>query len=119
MRTLDHTRALVRGFIDGTLSENEHAALEMHLRDPAVARHLLGLARRIGGRQVMLRLQHPDPLGAAEPLGQHVDDRRVDIVDAVAQRLQLGQRRGGGLTHGIAHALGHDGVLCTTTAPTR
>lgn len=39
--TLDHHRALVRGFIDGTLNAEEHAALEVHLRDAGIARHFL------------------------------------------------------------------------------
>ncbi len=39
--TLDHHRALVRGFIDGTLTTAEHAALEVHLRDADIARHFL------------------------------------------------------------------------------
>lgn len=37
----DHHRALVRGFIDGTLNAEEHAALEVHLRDTDIARHFL------------------------------------------------------------------------------
>jgi FecR protein/Concanavalin A-like lectin/glucanases superfamily len=39
--TLDHHRALVRGFIDGTLNAEENAALEVHLRDADIARHFL------------------------------------------------------------------------------
>jgi ferric-dicitrate binding protein FerR (iron transport regulator) len=41
MATIDHARALVRGFIDNSLSVDEHAALESHLRDPEVAKHFL------------------------------------------------------------------------------
>lgn len=40
-QTLDHHRALVRGFIDGALTAEEHAALELHLRDTDIARHFL------------------------------------------------------------------------------
>ena len=47
----------------------------------AKARDLLLLARRVGRRQTVLGLEHADRLGAAEALGQHVDQRRVDIVD--------------------------------------
>ncbi|HEX3133085.1 MAG TPA: LamG-like jellyroll fold domain-containing protein [Planctomycetota bacterium] len=41
MPSVDHHRALVRGFVDGTLSADEHAAFEILLRDADVARHLL------------------------------------------------------------------------------
>ena len=39
--TVDHRRALVRGFIDGTLNAEEHAALEIQLRQADVARQFL------------------------------------------------------------------------------
>ncbi len=39
--TVEHRRALVRGFIDGTLNAEEHAALEVQLRQADVARHFL------------------------------------------------------------------------------
>lgn len=38
---IEHRRALVRGFIDGTLTTEEHAALEVALRDSDTARHFL------------------------------------------------------------------------------
>ncbi len=38
---MDNHRALVRGFIDGTLAGDEHASLEVQLRDPDIARHFL------------------------------------------------------------------------------
>ena len=38
---MESSRALVRGFIDGTLAIDEHASLEVHLRDPEVARHFI------------------------------------------------------------------------------
>ncbi len=50
---------------------------------------LVPLAGRIGRRQPVLRLQPPDLLGALEALGQHVDDRGVDVVDAAPQSEQL------------------------------
>ena len=37
----DHHRALVRGFIENTLTGEEHTALEVHLRDADIARHFL------------------------------------------------------------------------------
>lgn len=38
---IEHRRALVRGFIDGSLTSEEHAALETALRDVDTARHFL------------------------------------------------------------------------------
>jgi hypothetical protein len=35
------------------------------------------------------RLELADPLGAFEPLRQEMDERGIDIVDAVAQLLQF------------------------------
>jgi hypothetical protein len=35
----------------------------------------------------MLGLEAADRLGAFEPLGQEVDQRRIDIVDGIAQML--------------------------------
>ena len=53
-------------------------------------RDLSEFAIGIGGRQGCARLVLADRLRDPEPFGQHVDDRGVDIVDALAKR---GQRR--------------------------
>ncbi len=45
---------------------------------------LVFLARRVGRRQMVGGLEHAHRLGAAEPLGQEIDQRRVDIVDRLA-----------------------------------
>ena len=47
------------------------------------------LAIRIGGRQRDLRLILTDRLRDPKPLGQHVDQRGVDIVDAAAKDREL------------------------------
>jgi len=44
-----------------------------------------GFARRIGGRQPVLRLIFPNLLCAFEPFREKMDERGIDIVDAVAQ----------------------------------
>src|SRR3546814_10045283 len=46
-------------------------------------------AARISGGQAFARLQFADRLGHLEPLGEHIDERRVDIVDALAVAAQL------------------------------
>src|SRR5689334_6652775 len=53
-------------------------------------RHLLCLPRQIGGRQSLCRLELAHCLGELEALGQQVHQRRVDIVDGIAQALQFG-----------------------------
>ena len=53
---------------------------------------LLELARGIGGRQALRRLELAYRLGELEALGQQMHQRRVDIVDGIAQPLQLGMR---------------------------
>ena len=45
---------------------------------------LLHLAHRVGGGQAVLGLVATDRLGHLEPLGEHEDQRGVDIVDALA-----------------------------------
>jgi len=69
---------------------------------------LPGLAGRVGGRELVPRLEPADLLGALEALGEHVDDGRVDVVDAVAQPLQLLADRGVDVT-GTGVADGHGG----------
>ncbi len=46
------------------------------------------LPARIGGGQVVLRLVPADRLRHLEPLGEQEDQRRIDIVDALAEALQ-------------------------------
>ena len=62
--------------------------------ETAQPRDLLRLACRIGRGQTMRRLVLTHRLGAFEPLGQEMNERRIDIVDAFAQALKL--RIGGG-----------------------
>ena len=58
---------------------------------------LLGLAVGVHRRQADLRLVAPDRLGDLEPLGEQVDERGVDVVDARPVRAQL-----------LVDRLGHD-----------
>ena len=62
------------------------------------------LSRRIGGGQGIPRLVTPDRLGDPEALGQHVNQGRVDIVDALAvsaeNRIGLVARI---MVHGVVH----------------
>lgn len=51
---------------------------------------LAGFAGRVGGRQVVCGFEEADLLGAFEPFGQHMDDCRVDVVDAAAEPVQFG-----------------------------
>jgi hypothetical protein len=46
---------------------------------------LLGFPAGIARGQSVLRLQFADRAGTSEPLRQHVDDRGIDIIDAVPQ----------------------------------
>src|SRR3546814_14494227 len=46
-------------------------------------------AARISGGQAFARLQFADRLGHLEPLGEHIDERRVDIVAALAVAAKL------------------------------
>ena len=47
---------------------------------------LFHLALGIGAGQVQFGLQLADALSTFEPFGQHMDQGRINIVDAVAQR---------------------------------
>src|SRR5690606_30266114 len=60
------------------------------LRQLAQTGDLLLLACRIGWRQIMSCLQVAHCLRAAEALGQHMHQRRIDIVDRRAVLRQLG-----------------------------
>src|SRR5262245_17654549 len=46
--------------------------------------YLLGLSCGIARRKSVLGLQLADCAGAPEPFRQHVDDRGVDVIDAIA-----------------------------------
>jgi hypothetical protein len=46
---------------------------------------LLGFPAGVARGQPVLRLQFTDSVGTPKSLGQHVDDRGIDIVDAVPQ----------------------------------
>jgi hypothetical protein len=71
MAALDHTRALVRGFIDGTLNAEEHTALETQLRDAEVARHLLRELHLDQAIRVAARSQDFRAGVEAEPAADH------------------------------------------------
>jgi hypothetical protein len=53
---------------------------------------LLGFPSGIARGQSVLSLQFADRVGIPEPLRQHVDDRGVDIIDAVPQVSKFGNR---------------------------
>ena len=55
----------------------------------AQARNLVGFARRVSRRQFEFGFQSPDRLRHLEPFGEHRDQRRVYIVDALAITAQL------------------------------
>ena len=63
------------------------------------ARDLLHLAARVRRRHPAGGLEHADLLGRLEALGQQVDQRGVDVVDAAAQPRKLGRDRGGEVAH--------------------
>ena len=48
------------------------------------------LACRVCGREVVRSLQPADLLGVLEPLGEHVNQCGIDVVDARANLLELG-----------------------------
>ena len=49
---------------------------------PAESRDLALLTRRVGWRKRVFGLVGAHRLGDAEPLGEHMDQRRIDVVDA-------------------------------------
>jgi hypothetical protein len=49
------------------------------------ATYLLGFSCGIARRQSVLSIQFADCADASEPFRQHVDDRGIDIIDAIAQ----------------------------------
>ena len=63
------------------------------------SRDLLLLAARVRRRHTARGLEHPDLLGRLEPLGQQVDQRGVDVVDAAAQPRELGRDGDGEVAH--------------------
>lgn len=56
-------------------------------RQFAKARDLHFLTRRIGWRQRIFGFVPPNGLRHLEPLGEHVNQRGIDIVDALAELL--------------------------------
>jgi hypothetical protein len=46
---------------------------------------LLGFPSGVARGQSVLGLQFADRVGTPEPLCQHVDDRGIDIIDAIPQ----------------------------------
>lgn len=78
---LDHHRALVRGFIDGTLSAEENAALEVQLRDADIARHFLrelhfDQAIRVTARSQIRRAEIEAAPNTAQPVTARLRVRR-------------------------------------------
>ena len=55
------------------------------LREMPQSTELLGFSSGIARGQSVLSLQFADSVGTSEPLRQHVDDRGIDIIDAVPQ----------------------------------
>ncbi len=51
---------------------------------------LTRLARCIGGRHVVLGFEASDPLGAFEPFRKHVNEGRIDVVDAGPDLFEFG-----------------------------
>ena len=78
------------------------------LGQPLEAGDLHALARRVGGRQAVLRLEHADGLGVLEALGEGEDQDRVEPVDrlAVAAQEVGGAADGVGAGHGRASGAG-------------
>jgi hypothetical protein len=60
------------------------------LREMPQTTELLGFSAGIARGQSVLSLQFADSVGTAEPLREHVDDRGIDIVDAVPQVAKFG-----------------------------
>jgi hypothetical protein len=52
--------------------------------------HLLGFSAGVARGQPVLRLQFADRAGTTKPLRQHVNNRGIDIIDAVPQISKLG-----------------------------
>jgi hypothetical protein len=52
--------------------------------EPTQTAYLLGFSSRIARRQSMLGLQFADQAGATEPFRQHVDDRGIYVINAIA-----------------------------------
>ena len=72
------------------------------------------LATRIGGGQTGFRFVAPDGLRHLEPLGEHVDKRRIDIVDGRTETGELWVRHGTVLS-GVIEAIAtrcHSGLVC-------
>jgi hypothetical protein len=59
------------------------------LGQPSQPCDLCLLARRIGGGQMVQRLILADRLGAFEPFGKKVNQRGIEIVDAISQPQQF------------------------------
>lgn len=59
------------------------------VRQRTQPRDLLRLTPRIGGRQAMGCLELSDNLRTPEALGENVDQRRIDVIDAFAQASKL------------------------------
>jgi hypothetical protein len=51
---------------------------------------LLGFPGRIARGQSVPGLQFPDRVGTSEPLRQHMDDRGIDIINAIPEVSKIG-----------------------------
>jgi Concanavalin A-like lectin/glucanases superfamily/FecR protein len=83
MPSVDHHRALVRGFIDGTLSVDEHAAFEIQLRDAEVARQLLrelhfDQAIRVTAKSQICRTEIESAPNTVQPVTSRLRVRRAN-----------------------------------------
>ena len=67
------------------------------LRQFAQPGDLAFFAQRITGRKRVLRLVCPHRLGDAKPLSEHVDQRRIDVVNRGAEAGE----------HGVWNWIGH------------
>lgn len=77
------------------------------LGERSKSRHLAFLACRVGGRQAGGCLVPPDVLGDLEALGEEVDERGVDVVDARSEAVELV----------VVLRCGHDGLDATGSDP--
>src|SRR5690606_6711688 len=78
--------------------------IEMRLlRDRPQPGDLLTLASGVRGWHPARRLEPADRLGGLEPLGEQVDERRIDVVDALPVAPEFGTRVVGRLGGGGGH----------------
>lgn len=91
-------------FVDDEADELlAEVGVEMRVfRQCAQARDLAFFPAGVGSGQVGMSLVFTHSLGDPKTLGEHVDQRGVDIVDAGAKTREYGIGGGGFLAHGPA-----------------